>query len=229
MSNNTNHLSSIDGEDTIESLEQGEDKVTTFTKNRNRRTRAYKKLEKKYFRTRNIAGLLVLLLLAGSALSFSSLKRVSNENKILLSDLSQANRRIELSLAEIQNLQLKNDTLVQGRIPGLTLLKFDEPYKIENQMLKSVIFTRTKHNNKLLYEYLAVVRNNTNDVIRPSSLMIFFNKLGVEVGKSRIAISLDFDNEVKMITLQPGESHSFTGSVEMISDDEPHFFKLIER
>ena len=46
------------------------------------------------------------------------------------------------------------------RIPGLTPLKFDEPYKMENQTLKSVVFTRTKHNNKVLFEYLAVVHKH---------------------------------------------------------------------
>ncbi len=209
--------------------EPATEKVTAFNRNRAKRTRAYRKLEKKYVRTRNIAGLMVMVLLAGAVLSVASLKRVSNENKKLTSELDQANFRIEAFLSDMQTLRLDNDTLVQGRIPGLTPLKFDEPYKMENQTLKSVVFTRTKHNNKVLFEYLAVVHNTTQDVIRPGSLLIFFNKLGVEVGKGRIAISLDFNNRVKMIALQPGESHSFTGSIDMISNDEPRFFKLIEQ
>jgi len=206
-----------------------ENKVTTFTKNRAKRSRAYRKLEKKHIRARNFAGLLILAILAGAALSVASLKRVSNENLKLVSDLEQANYRIESLSSDIQNLRKDNDTLVQGRIPGLIPLKFDDPFNIENKMLKSVVFTRTNHNGKTVYEYLAVVHNTTQDVIRPASLLIFFNKLGVEVGKSRVAISLDFDNQVQSVALQPGESHSFSGSIEKISNDEPVYFKLIEQ
>ncbi|MFK8067614.1 MAG: hypothetical protein AB8D52_05160 [Gammaproteobacteria bacterium] len=206
-----------------------EQKVTPINRNREKRTRAYRKLEKKQIRTRNVAALISLILICGVALSVASLKRVSNENRILENDLNQANLRIEALMNDSQDLRLENDNLVQGRIPGLIPIKFDDPFKIENQMLKSVVFTETQHNGQKRYEYLAVVRNNTEDVMRPASLLIFFNKLGVEVGKGRIAIALGFDNQVKMISLQPGESHSFTGSIEMISDDEPKYFKLIEQ
>ncbi len=218
---------SSESESTEES--RTDNKVTTFTKNRVKRTRAYRKLEKKHIRTRNIAGLLILAILAGTALSMASLKRVSNENRKLTHDLERANFQIASLSKDIQNLRRDNDTLVQGRIPGLIPLKFDDPFKIENQILKSVVFTRTNHNGKTRYEYLAVVHNTTQDVIRPASLLIFFNKLGIEVGKSRVAITLDFDNQIQLVALQPGESHSFTGSIDMISDDEPVYFKLIEQ
>lgn len=218
----------MNSEDT-EERSNDENNVTPINKNRVKRTRAFRQLEKKQIRTRNIAALVTLVLLCGAALSFSSLKRVSNENRVLEKELEQANFRIESILSDAQKLRLENDNLVQGRIPGLTLLKFDDPYKMENQMLKSIVLTKTIHNGLTRYEYLAVVHNETEDVIRPASLLIFFNKLGVEVGKSRIAVALDFDNKVKMIALQPGESHSFTGSIEMISDDEPKYFKLIEQ
>ncbi len=206
-----------------------EHKVTPINRSRAKRTKAYRKLEKKQIRTRNIAALIFLVLICGITLSVASLKHFSSENRTLESDLNQANLQIEALVTDTQSLRLENDNLVQGRIPGLIPIKFDDPHKIENQMLKSVVFTKTKHNGQTRYEYLAVVANNTEDVIRPASLLIFFNKLGVEVGKGRIAIALDFDNQVKMIALQPGESHSFTGAIDLISDDEPKYFKLIEQ
>jgi len=229
MSENTENLMPMNSETEKPDNDSGSSNVTTINKSRTKRNRAYRKLEKKHSRTRNITGLISLILIAGIGLSVVALKRVSNENKHLVGNLREAEHRIKNLHNEVQSLKLNNDTLVQGRIPGLTPLKFGEPYKLENQTLKSVVFTRTKHNNKILYEYLAVVHNTTQDVIRPSSLLIFFNKLGLEVGKGRVAINLSFDNEIKIISLQPGESHSYSGTIEMISEDEPYFFKLIEQ
>ncbi len=231
MTDESKNLAAIEnGRLEIEGEKQDLGNITPFNKNRAKRTRAYRKLEKKYRRTRTIAGLMLLLLLTGAGLSIASLKRVSTENKMLTHDLELANFQIGKLHSDLQKVKADNDSLVQGRIPGLTPLKYDEPYKMENQVLKSIIFTRTSYNNKNLYEYLAVVHNNTNEVIKPSSLLILFNKFGVEVGRSYIAISQDYSgNNIELISLEPGESHSFTGTIRMISDDEPAYFKLIEQ
>lgn len=205
------------------------DNVTGFNKNRVRRTRAYRKLEKKYSRVRNLAIIFCLLLLAGTVLSITSLKRVSLENLQLTNDLAQANHRIEMFTAEMQSLRVDNDTLVQGRIPGLIPLKFDEPFKLDNT-LKNIIFTRTSHNGLLSYEYLAVLQNNSTEVLRPASLLLFFDRIGVEIGRSQIAISQTFGDRVEMLALQPGESHSFSGTIHLTDKTvEPTFFKLVEQ
>lgn len=205
------------------------DNVTGFNKNRVRRTRAYRKLEKKYSRVRNLAIIFCLLLIAGTVLSITSLKRVSLENLQLTNDVEQANLRNETLIKEMQTLRVDNDTLVQGRIPGLIPLKFDEPFKLDNT-LKNIIFTRTNHNGLLSYEYLAVLQNNTTEVIRPASLLLFFDKIGVEIGRSQIAISQTFGDRIEMLALQPGESHSFSGTIKLTNKDvEPVFFKLVEQ
>ena len=147
----------------------------------------------------------------------------------LTHQLSEANQYSKNLVEEIKLLQVDNDTLVQGRIPGLVPLKFDEPYKL-NDTLKNIIFTRTEHSDQVSFEYLAVLQNITNDVIRPASLLLFFDNTGVEIGRSNIAISQSFGDRTEMIALQPGESHSFSGNIELSNKSvEPSFFKLIKQ
>jgi cell division protein FtsB len=207
-----------------------ESKVTPFQKNRERRSQAYKRLEKKYFWLRNFTGLIVIALLTGLLLTVASLKRVSNQNLQEKNEYSQQEQRNESLMTGIQALRVENDNLVQGRIPGLIPLKFNDPLKLDKKTYKSIVFTKTEYNSRTTYEYLAVIQNNTADVIRPSSRLLFFDKLGVQLGEAKIAIAEKFGGESQLISLQPGESRSFSGKVLMTSSkSKPKYFKLVHQ
>lgn len=218
-------------QETTQELLEGElnEKVTSFRKSRAKRTKAYKKLERKYFWVRNIACVVCLALLTGMLLTIASLKRVSHQNLKLQNDIYQLEKRNEGILADMQTLKVENDTLVQGRIPGLTAIKFDDPFKMESKDLKSIVFTQTEYNEITKYEYLAVIHNNSEDVIRPSSRILFFDDKGVQIGEGKIAIAEQFGGELHLISLEPGESHSFSGEIEMKSKQKPKFFKVVKQ
>lgn len=224
-----NDLTSTEAGDITSELDSTSNNITGFNKNRARRTHAYRKLEKKYHRVRNLSLIVIASLLAVGMLSYTAFKRVSDENRDLQFKLSESERQNKVLLDEMKLIQVENDSLVQGRIPGLTPIKFDEPFKL-NETLKSIIFTRTEHNGQVSYEYLAVVQNLTNDVIRPASLLLLFDKSGVEIGRSYIAISKTFGDRSELIALQPGESHSFSGNIDLSNKSiKPAFFKLIQQ
>lgn len=210
--------------------EELDSKVTPFRKSRARRTKAYKKLEKKYFWLRNFTGLVVIALLTGLLLTVASLKRVSNQNLQQNNEYHQMEQRNEALMADMQTLRVENDNLVQGRIPGLIPLKFDKPLKLDKKTYKRIVFTKTEYNERTTYEYLAVIQNNTSDVIRPSSRLLYFDKYGIQVGEARIAIAEQFGGELQLISLQPGESHSFSGKIQMTSSEsKPRYFKLVHQ
>lgn len=215
--------------DITSELDITQSKITDIQTKKARRSQTYRKLEKKYHRVRNLSLIVIASLLAVGMLSYTAFKRVSDENRDLQFKLSESERQNKVLLDEMKLIQVENDSLVQGRIPGLTPIKFDEPFKL-NETLKSIIFTRTEHNGQVSYEYLAVVQNLTNDVIRPASLLLLFDKSGVEIGRSYIAISKTFGDRSELIALQPGESHSFSGNIDLSNKSiKPAFFKLIQQ
>lgn len=228
LTTNNTVLSNSDTEvlNTAGSLESN---VTTFNKNRTKRTRDYRKLEKKYLLIRNITGIVVIVLAIGAYASSTTIKHISSENRTIQSDLNKANAKIESQLAKMETLRLNNQSLIQGRIPGLNPINFDSPFKPENQVLKSVVFTQTQQNGKDRFEYLAVLHNTAHDVITPRSQVILFNELGVEIGRSQVGKTNSFDNNAQRITLQPKESRSFNGKITISSKEVPEYFKFITK
>jgi len=128
--------------------------------------------------------------------------------------------------AELATIKNERDILVQGRIPGLIPLTYDEAINIDNEYVRNIIFTLAKIGKKNIYEYRLVLHNNTLSIARPKARIILFSDIGMQVGMAQIEQSDTATDADARATLDPGEVRSYTAAIDLIRNEEPSYFLL---
>jgi len=138
-------------------------------------------------------------------------------------------RKQEITLAatskELERVKKENEALVQGRIPGLLPLTYDETISIDNPYIRNIIFTQVKNGKGKTYEYRLVMNNETLAVIRPQVQILLFNDIGIQIGEATVEFRDPSSGAVRPI-LDPGEVRSQTAMINLLRDEEPHYFLL---
>ncbi len=139
-------------------------------------------------------------------------------------------RKLETSLqnftVELEQARNERDALVQGRIPDLAPMKFDEAIPVGNEYVRNVIFTLVKSGNKNMYEYRLVLSNDSLSVVRPRVEILLFNKLGIQIGNAQVKAVND-TTSVGRATLEPGEVRSYSDNIDILRKGEPEYFLII--
>ncbi|MCB1762491.1 MAG: hypothetical protein KDI27_05055 [Gammaproteobacteria bacterium] len=185
---------------------------------------------KKIFKQRIIILLLsIALIVAVFGWIFASLNLASVKEEYLK---YQAENQRELADQkayenEIALLRSDNEQLLKGIIPGLQPLEFDANIAIEDQYLRNIGFTLTGIGDEKNYEYRVVLQNNGYNVVTPAVKLILFNDRGIQVGSRRLA-KTDATTETEFRNLQPNETRSYTGNIELnVPSAEPRYFLVI--
>lgn len=138
-------------------------------------------------------------------------------------------RKHEASLSnltrELETVKTERDALVQGRIPNLLPLTYDEAITIGEEYVRNIIFTLVKNGKKKIYEYRLVLHNDSLVVVRPKVEIFLFNDIGIQIGVAQVTAS-DATTNVDRIELDPGEVRSYSATIDMIRDEEPSYFLL---
>ncbi len=138
-------------------------------------------------------------------------------------------RKLEATLedvsGELETVRRERDALVQGRIPNLLPLTYDEAIAIGNEYVRNVIFTLVKSGKKKIYEYRLVVHNDSLGIVRPKVEIFLFNDIGIQIGVAQVTSS-DATTDVDRVELDPGEVRSYSATIDMIRDEEPSYFLL---
>lgn len=137
------------------------------------------------------------------------------ENKKLSMDLAQARPELEKLRAEV-------DSLVAGRLPHLTRLEFDKVIPVEKNYVKNLLFTLAGTSKEHRYEYKIVMHNSGLLAVHPLVDVLFFDRVGMQIGVSRLGVREDGTLTLDM--LERGEIRSFTGTVETVEDEKPEYF-----
>jgi hypothetical protein len=139
-------------------------------------------------------------------------------------------RKLESSLekvsAELEKVRSERDIMVKGRIPGISLLTFDEAIPIGDDFIRNVIFTLVKNGNNKVYEYRLVLSNDGLSVIRPEVEIFLFNELGIQIGNAHVQAGNATTN-VDRVTLEPGEVRSYSDAIDILRQGEPRYFLII--
>jgi len=124
--------------------------------------------------------------------------------------------------ADLRNLRDRNAELLAGRLPGLRQLDFGEIIEKPAEHVESVLITRTNAYEGVRYEYLVIVKNRSAEYLTPEVKILLFNASGYQVGGAKISAK-GSSLQRRQALLKPGESRSYTGVLEVNSDEPPPY------
>jgi hypothetical protein len=151
--------------------------------------------------------------------------RRSAESEQALLALRVQEKTVNTLNSELDTLKDERDALVQGRIPGLLPLTYDETISTDDEAVRNIIFTEVKNHTKRTYEYRLVMHNNTLSPIHPMVEIMLFNEIGIQVGLARVEHG-NASTGTGSPALEPGEVRSYTASIDLIRNETPRYFLL---
>lgn len=166
---------------------------------------------------------LFLVIYVFTWLYFSGEAHTHQQNTIKLRKLESSLEKVS---AELEKVRSERDIMVKGRIPGISLLTFDEAIPIGDDFIRNVIFTLVKNGNNKVYEYRLVLSNDGLSVIRPEVEIFLFNELGIQIGNAHVQAGNATTN-VDRVTLEPGEVRSYSDAIDILRQGEPRYFLII--
>lgn len=146
----------------------------------------------------------------------------SELDRIKQTDLSRV-RELEEMKNKMISMEAEVIELVESRLPHLNELSYDEVIAIEGQYIKNIVFTVTGKNSQKLYEYKAVFENSGSAVIEPKASLTFFDRLGIQIGRSNIGSDLSEDNGNR---LERGEVRSYYNNIQFPVSSIPRYFMI---
>jgi len=149
----------------------------------------------------------------------------SREYERTLLELRKQQNALQAVTTELATVRNELDTLVQERIPGLRPLKYDEVISVDDGFIRNITFTLARNGKKRNYEYRLVMHNDTLSVIRPDVQILLFNELGIQIGVTQVEY-MDASGGAARSALDPGEVRSYTSSIDLLRDEEPHYFLI---
>jgi len=140
----------------------------------------------------------------------------------------QLNSRQEISnkenrQAEIDLLNKEKELLLKGVIPGLRSLEFDSTINVDDEYFRNIGFTLTGTSYTKNYEYRIVLHNDSLNVVKPEVTVFLFDDRGIQVGVTVLS-KINATSKVEFNNLQPNETRSYTGRIELNIPSEPKYF-----
>jgi len=172
-----------------------------------------------------LAGISTLFLLL-SVITWSHIARKSTEHEQTLLELRKQEIALSTVTSKLETARNEMDALIEGRIPGLLPLKYDEVITVNDKYIRNIIFTLARDGKKRNYEYRLVMHNDTLSVIRPAVEILLFNDIGIQIGVAQVEY-VNSSAGTEHAELYPGEVRSYTSSFDLIRDEAPSYFLLV--
>lgn len=177
-------------------------------------------------RSKLLLGLVVLLALVTfftGLLLGTRLYALDRQNRMLRSELSEAQETLRQFVPEVQQLRQDLDDLVRGKLPRLRELEYDRVLPLDQGYLKNIAFTEVRTRSARSYEYKLVVQNSTRSTLWPEIRIDLFNEYGIQIGGA--AIGTQAPTALRASSLDVGEVRSYAGSLDLADPDEaPQYF-----
>lgn len=133
-------------------------------------------------------------------------------------------QELEVLKPEVERLRADIASLTASRLPNLARLEFDKVIPLELDYVKNIVFTVAGKDSDKHYEYKIVMHNSGLSLIHPEVDILFFDRVGVQVGLSKIGFHQDGTPNLDM--LERGEVRSFSSSVDLTDDAKPEYFRV---
>ncbi len=185
-----------------------------------RSTHSHRKRTKLIYGLWTAVGLLFLTLLFVSIKLSMYAKEVTELNMIE----KKQSRELEQMRPKLDQLKKEIDDLVMGRLPSLHRLEFDKVIPIQEQYVRNIIFTLIGREQDRNYEYKLTLKNDTLTAIHPIVKILFFDRLGIQVGSS--SIGLDEHGLPTLEVLERGEVRSYSSVVKLSDGRRAEYFMV---
>ena len=143
-------------------------------------------------------------------------------NRIKETDWSRS-KEIEDMRLRISSMETEINDLVRSRLPRLKELAIDKVIAVDRHYVKNIVFTLTGKNGHRRFEYKTVLENKGANAIEPKARVIFFDRLGIQIGQAVIDESQP--GSAKGL-LEPGEVRSYYNHVQFTESQIPRYFKI---
>lgn len=187
---------------------------------RRRRSYAYSRSR----RTKLIYGLSVALIVACILLLILGVKLslYAREINALTAIEQKQARELAALKPELEKVKAEIADLVESRLPYLNKLEFDKVIPINEEYVKNIVFTLVGNGDTKSYEYKLVMRNQELTAIHPQVKIIFFNRVGIQIGESDIGVHEDGVPTLEV--LERGEVRSYASAIELAEELKPEYF-----
>ena len=132
---------------------------------------------------------------------------------------------LKVAQAEIEATQGELAALVENRIPNLQPFAADEVISIGQSYVRNVSFSVARKEGLPIYEYKVVVSNETDIMVRPNIVILMFDPVGIEIGRSKVPVK-STDGPVSNFTLYPNEVASYASNIALGPGATPAYFRL---
>lgn len=177
-------------------------------------------------RTRLIVALSAGLVIETALLAaiFARMGYAEKENADLVQTERKQAEELQVLRPAVQKLREEVAALAQMRLPDLHPLEFDKVITLDKHYVKNIVFSMAGKGDDKHYEFKVVTHNSTLNLIHPQIDILFFDRVGIQVGVAHIGVQKDGTPTLDM--LDRGETRSYSAAIELNDDARPEYFRL---
>lgn len=174
-------------------------------------------------RRKLILKILLVFVVVGAAiagwLGKVKLEAAAKDVRIAQADLQKQRAEVASMEAEVEALRQQMNGVVQGRVPGLNSLVFNEVIRLDEKYLESVIFTLARRGGQKTYQFKLGLNNKTGTVVEPRIALYLFDQVGLQIGFGETKGLGD-------TVLISDEQRFFDGEIELTLEGEPVYYMV---
>jgi hypothetical protein len=155
---------------------------------------------------------------------FARMGYAEKENADLIQAEKKQAEELQVLRPAVQKLREEVTALAQMRLPDLQPLEFDKVITLDKHYVKNIVFSVAGKGDDKHYEFKLVTHNNTLNLIHPQIDILFFDRVGIQVGGARVGVQKDGTPTLDM--LDRGETRSYSAAVELNDNARPEYFRL---
>lgn len=143
--------------------------------------------------------------------------KLANSKHLLQEGLVKSGAELEQMQTRMTEAEQELKAVVEGRFPNLMPLEPDKVFDVKQYYAKNIVFTVINNGNHKVYEYKLVMENSFDYPVYPNVRLLVFDKTGIQAGMD------DINDEQE---LAPGESRSYSQSIDVFLNSDPSYFTL---
>ncbi len=179
----------------------------------------------KFLLVASISAAVIVILAVGAVLYKQYFSKTIADNEKIKWSLQEKERLLEQAHADLAQVQQQIAVLVEGRIPKLRPLVYDQTISISERYVRDVIFTRTGlKSSDRVFEFRVVLENDSNWMVTPQVQILLFNDIGIQVGVRTLTHHLA-TNQANASPLMAGEVRIYSSTIPLNKQREaPRYF-----
>jgi hypothetical protein len=192
-----------------------------------RRARARSKSQK--IRKLQVLVAVLVLALIGFAMAwtfnYALVQKKDDQLLALDADLRRTKTELEGARSRLKERESEIAELVQGRVPGLRPILYNELLEVGEKYVVNLTFTESGVGEQKQLEFHTMLMNASDQMILPQLKIFLFDEFGVQAGMVELHKSFATGTAV-LAELQPGETRSYHATIDVDRNATAKYFSL---